>query len=529
MLDKFRDNTRSIGTYIIFGVLIVVFVAFFGPGSQGCQGLGGGGGMATYAAKVNGEEISLREFETAYGTMINNYAQQLGGNFDERQAEQLGLKGTVLEGLVTNKLILEAAVQSGLSVSDEEVASAIRDIPVFQRDGHFDFPTYKSFLASRGFTPESFEKNVRQDLLRDKMLAQVRQSAKASDAEAKEEFVKENDRAALTVVRFSPAHFAAEVPVSPAEARAFLATDEGKAEVEQAYKVEAARFKTPKYVKAQHILVKVAEDAPDAEVKAAEQKLADARKRIEGGEDFGKVAEEISEDLGSKDKGGDVGFFGPGTMAKPFEDSAMALEAGQISEPVRTRFGYHLIKVNEVRPATEKPLADVQDQLAAEILQARKALGIAKEKAAKAVAAVKAGKSLESLFPAPEFNDDGHEGHAHGPTRAPVPVAENTGLFDVNTAYVPKVGASAELSQAAAAGNQGDVIGPIESNGNEIVAVITERTRPDLDAFATQVDEYKERVMRRKESALLESFTKGLKEKAKIERNPAIFASSVGG
>lgn len=529
MLDKFRDNTRSIGTYIIFGVLIVVFVAFFGPGSQGCQGLGGGG-MATYAAKVNGEEISLREFETAYGNMINNYAQQLGGNFDEKQAEQLGLKGTVLEGLVTSKLIIEAAVQSGLSVSDEEVAATIRDIPVFQRDGHFDFPTYKSFLASRGFTPESFEKNVRQDLLRDKMLAQVRQSAKASDAEAKEEFVKDNDRAALTVVRFSPTHFAAEVPVSTAEAQAFLATDEGKAEVAQAYQFEAARFKTPKYVKAQHILVKVTEDAPDAEVKAAEQKIADARKRIEGGEDFGKVAEEISEDLGSKDKGGDVGFFGPGTMARPFEDAAMALEAGQISEPVRTRFGYHLIKVNEVRPAVEKPLAEVQDQLAAEILQAKKALGIAKEKAAQAVAAVKAGKSLESLFPAPEFKDDeGHEGHAHGPTKAPVPVAENTGLFDVNTAYVPKVGASAELSQAAAAGSQGDVIGPMEINGNEVVAVVTERVRPDLDAFATQVDQYKERVIRRKEDALLDAFTKGLKEKAKIERNPAIFASSVGG
>lgn len=520
MLDKFRDNTRSIGTYFIFGVLIIVFVAFFGPGSQGCQGLGGGG-TATYAAKVNGEEISLREFENAYGNMLRNYQQQMGGNFDEKQAEQLGLKGNVLDNLVTRKLVLDAAIESGISVSDEEVAKAVREISAFQFEGHFDFQTYKNVLASAGYTPEGFEKDVRQDLMRDKMLTQVRQAAKASDAEAREEFVRENDKAALTVVRFAPAQFEKDVKVTPEEATAFLATDAGKQEVEAAYKAQSFRFKQPKRVKAQHILIKAPEDAPAAEVQAAEAKLADARKQVETGADFGKIAEEISEDLGSKDKGGDVGFFGPGTMAKPFEDAAMALQPGQVSDVVRTRFGFHLIKVNEVQPATEKPLAEVQNTLALEVLQKNKAGAIASEKAKEALVAARSGKSLDSLYPTPEVEEGSQQ------QKPAVPVAENTGPFDVGSEYVPRIGVSKALAQAAAAANQGDVLPePVEVNGTWVAAVVTERIRPDLEVFAKNEDEYKERVMRRKEASLVDSFTKGLREQAKVERNPVIFASS---
>lgn len=515
MLDKLRENTRSIGTYVIFGILILVFVAYFGPGSSGCQGMGSSASTATYAAKVNGEEIPMREFQSAYANMLRTYQQQMGGNFDEKMAEQLGLKNNVLDGLVTRKLVLDAAVEAGLAVSDAEVAKAVREVPAFQKDGAFDFETYKLTLANGlGVTPDKFEQSLREDLLRQKMIAQVRQAAKATDAEAREEFVKDNDRANLNVVRFAPSAFENKAEVTPAEAQAFLATEDGKKAVEQEFKDKSFKFKQPRRVKAQHILVKVAEDADEATVEAAKNKLLEAKKEIEGGKDFASVASQLSEDPGSKDKGGDLGFFGPGTMAKPFEEAAFALKAGEMSDVVRTRFGFHLIKVNEIQEASEKKLEEVQPQIAADLLKKKKAGDLARAAAESALAQAKAGKSLLELYPAPKEGDK---------NAAAAIVAEPSGSFDVNSEYVPRVGVSADLAKAAASANAGEALPQVfDVNGTFVVATVAERTRPDMAAFDKDAETYKQRVISRKESTLVESFTKGLREKAKIEKNEAL-------
>src|SRR5690606_3612885 len=127
-----------------------------------------------------------------------------------------------------------------------------------------------------------------------------------------------------------------------------------------------------------------------------------AKKSVEGGADFGELAKTLSEDATTKNKGGDLGFFGPGTMARPFEEAAMSLEPGQLSELVRTRFGLHLIKVNDIEPAVDQPIAEVQDELARELLLDVKAVELAKSRAAAALATGKSeGGNLLELFPAP--------------------------------------------------------------------------------------------------------------------------------
>ncbi len=530
MLDKFRENSRSIGTYLIFGAIIVVFVAYFGQGSAGFTNMGGGA-VSGYAAKVNGEEISVREFQTAYGSMLAAYQQQTGGNFDEAMAEQLGLKDTVLDRLVERRLLVEVAKDSGMSVSNDEVAKAIREITAFQKDGQFDFPTYKAVLAnSVGLSPDKFEEEVRGDLLREKMIQQVRQSAKASDDEVREEYRKDNDKAALTVVRFGAQSFMDKAKPSDADVKAFVASDEGKKAVEAQYKEQAFRFKQPKRVKAQHILVKVAEDAPEADVEAAKAKLEDAKKQVQGGADFGAIAKQLSEDPGSKDKGGDLGFFGPGTMAKPFEEAAFALGKGEMSDVVRTRFGMHLIKVNDVAEPTEQKLEEVQDQIASEILRKKNAKELARAKAQEVLAQVKAGKSLETLFPAPHTEDDGH-GHTE-PMPVPadqIAVAENTGPFNVQSEYVPKVGVSADLAKAVQDAEKGAVLPqPYEINEQFVVAVVADRVKPDMKAFEAKAPQYRDRVVSRKEAGLVQDFTMKLREKAKIEKNPQIFTAAAG-
>ncbi|HEY0841086.1 MAG TPA: SurA N-terminal domain-containing protein [Vulgatibacter sp.] len=510
MLDKMRASSRSFGMYLVFGVLILVFVIYFGPGSNGCMGGSGVEGASPFAARVNGTNIGWREFETAYGNAYRNYQQQMGERFDAQMAEQMGLRKSVLDQLVDRRLLLDQARAQGIAVADSEVAAKVRELEFFHKEGQFDFGTYKEVLQNAGLTPDRYENDIRESLLVTKLIAQVRMGAKASDEEIRAEFEKDSDKADLTLVRFSTTRIDAGVEATPAEIQEYLASEEGKKAVADEYEAKSFRFKTPKRVSAQHILVKVEEDAPQADVDAATAKLEKAKTDVEGGADFGELAKQLSDDPGSKEKGGDLGFFGPGTMAKPFEEAAMALEPGQLSGIVRTRFGLHLIKVNEVQAPEEKTLADVQDQLAKELISQKKAKAVAKAKAEAALANAQAGQSLDALFPVPAADAP------KGPSSSPA--AEKTGLFSVSSDYVPRVGVSAALSKAAAAANAGEVLpGVYEVNGAFVVAQVTERQRPDLGQLDSRKDELRERIVRRKEGELIESYTKQLREHAKVE------------
>ena len=526
MLDKIRANSRSPITWVIFGAIIVVFVVAFGPGANGCTGVGGGvADTSGFAAKVNGKEITQAEFNQAYGNFYRQYQAQMGESFTPEMAEQLRLKDTVLDRLVERQLLVDAARAQGLSVSDEEVAKTVQGITAFHKDGAFDFETYQTVVQNAvGVKPEQFEQDVREDLLREKVLAQLRQSAKATDDEVKGEFVKDNDRANLTFVRFAVPQFKAATAPTDAQVQAFLATDAGKKRVEEEFNRQAARFKKPKQVKAQHILVKVAEGAPEDQVAAAKAKVEEAKKKIEGGADFGEVAKQVSEDAGTKDKGGDLGFFGPGQMVKPFEDAAMALEPGKLSEPVRSRFGFHLIKVNEVKEPTEQKLEEVQAELARELLSADQAKLAAKAAAEKALADAKAkGTTLTAMFPKPEPVKDEH---GHETPAAPTgPAADETGSFSLASDYVPRLGIAGDVGRATAGTAAGQFLpGVYDVAGSYVIAQVTERQQPDPAKLEEQKDTYRQRVLQKKEDALEQGFVKKLREEAKVETNPALFA-----
>lgn len=528
MLDKIRENSRSPLTYAIFGIIILVFIAYFGPGSAGCTGITGGAtGTVAWAAKVDGEEISSREYQNAYAQFFESYRRSMNGQMTEAMAEQLKLKETVVDRLVERRLLVALAKKHGLWVSDDELKKELRKIDAFHGPtGAFDFATYKSVVENQiGMTPDKFEDEIRIDLVREKMLGQIRASAKASDDEVRSEWRRDNDRAGLTFLRFTVAQFRGDAAPTDAEVAAFLATPAGKVQVEEEYKKKLFRYKKPKKVKAQHILVKVAEDAPSADVDAARTKLAAAKKEIEVGKEFAAVAAEVSEDVGSKDKGGDLGFFGPGAMAKPFEEAAMALEAGKLSELVRTRFGWHLIKVNEIQAAEEKKLEEVQGELAKELVAADKAKLVAKAKAEEALAKAREGKTLEELFPAPEMPADPDDDDAPPTQLAGGMVADHTGLFSIGGEYIPRIGVAPELARAAAAaGKVGELLpAAYEVSGSWVIAQISDRVQPDAGDYDKRRTEYQDRVMRKKAAALEEGFLKQLRKEAKIELNPTIF------
>lgn len=519
MLEKLRDSSRSFGTYLILGAIIVVFVVYFGPAGSGCDGPQGA--QMTYAAKVNGKSIPVREFQVEYNRLYRDYQAQMGESFDAQMAEQFGLRNAALERVISRRLLVQQAQREGIAVADSEIAEILQQDPGFQKDGHFDYETYKVALSNwQGIRPSQYEQQIRESLLVQKLATRLRQSAKVSPEEVREAFDRENDTAELVFARFASTQFKDQARSTDAEVQSFLASEDGKAKVSQEFESKSWRYKTPKRVKAQHILVKVEEDAPQAEAEAAEQKLQAAKAEIEQGADFGEVAKRVSEDPGSKDKGGDLGFFGPGTMAKPFEDAAMALEAGELSSLVRTRFGYHLIKVNEVQPAEDKKIEDVQGEIARELLADVKAKSIAKEKAEAALAKVQAGESLEALFP--KLPED-----AAAEARLGSVQADRTGAFPVEGEFIPKVGMNAELSKAVAAMQAPGLIpGVHDVMGTFVVAQVVERKKPVDSEFEAQKESYEQRLLQRKEGELIEAFIQSLRDEAKVEANEALLANN---
>lgn len=519
MLDKLRDSSRSFGSYLILGVIILVFVIYFGPGGQSCGDIGAGT-QATWAAKVDGDPIPFRDFRIEYDSLYRQYQMQMGDRFDPQLAQQMGIRSSAIDRLVTRKLLADEGKRMGIAITDEEVAEAIRDEPAFQKNGQFDFETYRAALRNwQGISPARFEDKVRDDLLVGKVLAQLRLSAKVSEEEVESAFRQESDRASLAFVRVVPRDLEEEVEISDERVAAFLESEEGKKRVADEYEAKEWRFKTPKRVRAQHILIRVDEDAPEAEAKAAEEKILAAKKEIEEGADFGEVAQRVSEDEGTKVKGGDLGMFGPGSMVKPFEDAAMALEIGQISEPVRSRFGYHLIKVNEIEPPSEKALEEVQDQLARELLASEAAKDVAKARA-QAILAEADGRPLQELYPEVDMTKQ--------PEGEPAPIqTTTTGPFAVGSDFIPKLGAAPDLVRHVAGLDAPGLIDQVFEVGESFVVVeVLSREKPDLSKLGdAKRDELRERLILRKQSDQIQAFIDGLKESATVETNEALVSA----
>lgn len=522
MLDKLRDSSRSFGSYLILGVIILVFVIYFGPGGQSCGDIGAGG-QASWAAKVDGEEISFREFRAEYDALYRQYQAQMGEQFDEQLAQQMGIRSNAIDRLVTRRLLIGEAKRMGIAVTDDEVAESIQAEPAFQKNGHFDFETYRAALRNwQGISPAKFEESVRDDLLVNKAIAQLRLSVKVADDEIESAFRQENDRASLAFVRVLPRELEGEVDVPDEAVAELLASEEGRGRVADRYEAQAWRFKTPKRVRAQHILIKVEEDAPAAEAEAAEAKILAAKEEIEGGAEFGEVAKRVSEDVATKESGGDLGIFGPGSMVKPFEEAAMALEVDEVSEPVRSRFGYHLIKVNEIQPPSEKALEEVQEELAREVLAKENADEVARARAEAILEEVE-GEPLLERYPVTEA-----ENPSEGEPAPSTPiVSATTGPFAVGSDYVPKLGAAPELVRAVAAADAPGLLDRVFEAGDSFVVVeVLSREKPDLTKLdEAKREEVRERLIAQKENATIQGFIDQLKEGVEVVTNETLVSA----
>jgi peptidyl-prolyl cis-trans isomerase D len=387
MLSLMRKHAGSWLIKVILGVIVVVFI-FWGVGSYRAQ-------RGNQVAVVNGATISLEAYRSAYNQLMEQYRKQFGNALDEKLLKTLDLKRQALDQLINRELVLQQANRIDLRVTKEELGRAIQKIAAFQLNGQFDPRRYQRTLALNRMTPEMFEESMQEELLAEKMQGLIVGGIKVSDAEAMETFNWREEQVSLEYVAFTPSSYKG-VKVAPQELETYFADHQkdyeippkvkvrylrfgfkdfesqvkvSEEEVSQYFELNKEQYGSPKKVRARHILLKLEPEATQEQIDAVRDKALKVLEETRAETDFAKLAETYSDDPGSKNKGGDLGFFTEDRMVKPFSDAAFAMKPGEISEPVKTRFGWHLIKVEEVQEAKEPVLAEVEEQIRSKLVK----------------------------------------------------------------------------------------------------------------------------------------------------------------
>lgn len=382
MFDAVRNNKRIVQVFL---VLIALPFAFFGLESYVSDG-----GAGTDVAKVGEIRISQQDFQNVMREQQERLRNQFG-QVDAKMLNNPEIRKAILDDLIDQRLLALEAAQRRLFVTDDAVRRAIAGIEAFQQDGRFSNERYEALLRAQGMSPAGFEAQVRRDLTLQQLAGTIGQTGLMSRSIAERLLALQTEQRDIQEFRLSVQDFAAKVVLAndavrkyydennkqfetPAQIKAeylVLSLDGmpvsvSEADVQAWYDGHKDRYQVPEERRASHILI-ASEKLGQEKAKAkAEEVLQEVQKKPQA---FAELAKKYSDDPGSAAQGGDLGFFGRGMMVKPFEEAAFALQEGQISGVVASDFGFHIIKLQAVRAAKEKPLAEVRGEIEAELKQ----------------------------------------------------------------------------------------------------------------------------------------------------------------
>ncbi len=359
-LEKHNLNFKSIIAYFVFGAIVLVFVLFNFPNERL------GAGPKGVAAQVGNQIISLADFKEEANRLEKMYSQFMGGAFDN-DSQRSFIRGRALENLIMGELLFISARKEGINCSDQEVKDyLVEDIPSFQENGQFDRSRYFQYLEAMRMTPEELENKLRKE----KTYQRVNRLFAVAPALTQEEtWLKELATTLINVgfYKIELENFKKQFLTTEKDVQDFLAQKDSAIKIENEYNLHKNDTYTQKeQVQAQHILIKTKPEDAASET-AALAKINDIKIKS-AKSDFAQLAKEYSEDEGSKVKGGDLGFFGRGQMVPPFEEAAFSAKVGDIVGPVKSNFGYHLIKVLGRKEASEKKLDEVKTDIARKLV-----------------------------------------------------------------------------------------------------------------------------------------------------------------
>jgi peptidyl-prolyl cis-trans isomerase D len=382
------ETVRSHRRWLMFFLVALVFPSFVITGVYSWNRFVSADNAV---ATIGGEKISLQQFEAAHRDRLEQLRQALGSNFDAKVFDTPAARAAILDSLLAERALAQEAVRDGVVISEARLRDVIGSVPAFQQDGKFSYERYKTLLAAQGMNEFVFEQRVRDDLLRQTLLQAVEQSALVPKVVLDRINRLGEEQREVRLLRFEPKDYAAKVAATDAAIDAYYKNNRAQFETPESVKAEylvlslddvagqiavpeaelkayyeqnQARFGEPEQRRASHILLTAGEGG-SAKDKAGAKKMAEdllAKVRANPNS-FAPLAKEYSKDPGSAAKGGDLGFFGRGMMVKPFEDAAFKLKEGEISDVVESDFGYHIIRVTGIKPATVKPFSEVRAEI----------------------------------------------------------------------------------------------------------------------------------------------------------------------
>lgn len=381
LLSLMRKHAQSWLIKVLIAIIAVVFVLYFGTMRDDPQN--------AKKATVNGDLITIKEYEKAYYALLESFRRQYRDMWNDDMIKVFDIKTMALTNLVSQRLISQEAVRLGLEVTEEEVQQYVMDYEAFKVNGSFDLNRYQAVLNQSRLKPEDFELSLGKELLNNKLRQFLSAFSFVTDPEVLDQYTYDNEEVKVSHVQFKPENFKDSVKLDEAAMQDFFDehreqyripekvkiayieidskifeenTELSENEIKDYYEYNIDAYSEPKKVKARHILFKLDEKATEDQEKAVQEKAQPVVKEAREGKPFAELAKKYSEGP-TKDAGGDLGYFPAGQMVKPFEDAAFSMKAGEISDLVRTRFGYHIIKVEDVTEARTKTLEEVKDQI----------------------------------------------------------------------------------------------------------------------------------------------------------------------
>jgi peptidyl-prolyl cis-trans isomerase D len=492
MLDRMRRHRDWLKWSL--GLVCVAFVLFYIP--DFLKGTGADAASSDTIAKVEGHEITAGEFRRTYQAQLQAYRSAYGANMNDQLLKQLGIEQQILQQMVDERAALAEAERLGITVSDEEVRHRIFAMPAFQEnDGFIGEQRYQQLLRMQRppMMPSEFETNVRRGLTVEKLRASLTDWLAVPDKELEEVYRRRNDKIKLAVVTFNADSFRGQATASDADVAShfeahkddFKIPEKRKiryvlldieairakvvvppADIEKAYNSSIEQYTTPEQVRASHILLKT-EGKTDADVKAKAEAIL---KEAKAGADFAELAKKNSEDESNAKNGGDLDYFGRGRMVPEFDQAVFAMQPGQISDLVKTQYGYHIIKLVDKKSAATRSLAEVRQQLTDQLAYER----------AQAQAAILAEK-LEKQVSKPADLDK--VAKAEGLT------VQESGFF-AREEPILGLGPAPEATNKAFDMKPGDVAGPLRASRGFVFETLVAKQDP----YVPKLDEVKERV-----------------------------------
>lgn len=382
MLDAIRERAQGWLAKVILALITIPFMLW------GVESYFNKSGDGDVLASVNGDKVTRQEFDRAIKAQQQEMRASMGAAYDPAMFNDPKIRKSVLDGVINQRLIINAATKAGMVVSDAEMARIIASLPAFQENGRFSQTRYDQVLRQQGMSISEFENQLRQELLINDVRSVFQSSAIVPSNVAARFLQAYEQQREISTVKLTSEQFLSQARVSavdvqswynahkadytlPEQARfqyVVLSQDAlasqvkiSDAEVKQYYDQNSAKYSEPEQRRASHILITV-NPGDDAQKRAAAKARAEAiyQQVKVNPASFAAVAKHESSDTGSALQGGDLGWFPRNAMVKPFADAVFAMRSGDISQPVQSEFGYHIIELTGIKPARTRSLDEVK-------------------------------------------------------------------------------------------------------------------------------------------------------------------------